>query len=77
MLTTQLEAGGSPKGLYGRAWLTGRTLMDAVSWERVKLLATSFDARGRSRGSRVSGLVACAGAGEGNRRARRSFTTWV
>ena len=46
MLTTQLEAGRFPEGLYGRAWLTGRSLIDAVGWEHVRLLATSFDARG-------------------------------
>ena len=47
MLTTQLEAGRFPAGLYGRACLTGRTLIDALGWEQVRLIATSFDARAR------------------------------
>jgi len=42
MLTTQLEAGRFPEGLYGRAWLTGRSLIDAVGGEHVRLLATSL-----------------------------------
>lgn len=38
---------GYPDGLYGRAWLTGRQLADAVGWERLKLLAGSFDENGK------------------------------
>jgi hypothetical protein len=32
-----------PPGLYGRAWVTGRLLDEAVGWERLKPLASSFD----------------------------------
>jgi len=35
-----------PPGLYGRAWVTGRELIGAVGWERVKPLAHSFDDHG-------------------------------
>jgi hypothetical protein len=46
ILTTPVTP-GEPPGLYGRAWVTGRSLIEAVGWERVKLLAQSFDAEGR------------------------------
>ncbi len=46
MLVTTL-APGYPLGLYGRAWLTGRRLGDAVGWELLKPLARSFRADGR------------------------------
>lgn len=46
MLTTPLD-GVYPPGLYGRAWVTGRHLIDAVGWERLKLLAGSFDENGK------------------------------
>jgi hypothetical protein len=36
-----------PDGLYGRAWATGRELIAAIGWERLKLLAGSFDDQGR------------------------------
>jgi hypothetical protein len=37
----------SPAGLYGRAWVTGRALIDVIGWERLKSLARSFDEDGR------------------------------
>jgi hypothetical protein len=37
----------SPAGLYGRAWVTGRALIDVIGWERLKSLARSFDEHGR------------------------------
>ncbi len=46
MLRARLEL-AYPEGLYGRAFLTGRALAEAVGWERLKPLATSFDRRGR------------------------------
>jgi hypothetical protein len=46
MLATPL-AQGYPAGLYGRAWVTGRQLTEAVGWERVKQLASSFGADGK------------------------------
>jgi hypothetical protein len=45
MLTTPVVPGPLP-GLYGRAWVTGACLVEAVGWERLKLLAGSFDANG-------------------------------
>jgi hypothetical protein len=36
-----------PPGLYGRAWVTGRELIGAVGWKRVKPLAQSFDHHGK------------------------------
>jgi hypothetical protein len=36
-----------PAGLYGRAWVTGRALVDAIGWERLKPLARSFDEQGK------------------------------
>ena len=47
MLVTPFAAGGYPPGLYGRAFVTGRELTDAVGWERVKLIADSFDGAGK------------------------------
>lgn len=47
MLTTPLGA-GYPRGLYGRAWLSGRSLIEAVGWERLKPLADCFAADGSS-----------------------------
>ena len=46
MLTTPFRD-RVPDGLYGRAWLTGRHLRDAVGWEHLKPLVASFDANGR------------------------------
>ena len=45
MLTTPLTHPYS--WVYGRAFVTGRQLQDAVGWERVKELATCFDKRGQ------------------------------
>lgn len=42
MLTTSLEPGSYPEGLYGRVTVLGAELIAAVGWERVKLLAASF-----------------------------------
>jgi hypothetical protein len=47
MLTTRLDEGYYPDGLYGRAWTTGRQLIAAVGWETVKLLAGSSDDTGK------------------------------
>jgi hypothetical protein len=46
MLTTSL-VDRSLDGLYGRAWVTGRQLVDVVGWERLKPLAASFGPDGR------------------------------
>jgi len=46
MLTTPVRPGPLP-GLYGRAWMTGVCLIEAVGWGRVKLLAHAFDAAGK------------------------------
>jgi len=46
MLVTPL-APPYPAGLYGRAWTTGRLLDEAVGWERLKLLASSFGLTGQ------------------------------
>jgi hypothetical protein len=51
MLRASLAA-GYPEGLYGRAWVTGRQLIDAVGWESVKLVAKSA---GEARVSRLEG----------------------
>lgn len=53
MLVTPLVSDDPPglyghPGIYGRAWLTGRQLSDAVGWERVKQLADSFDPNGKA-----------------------------
>jgi hypothetical protein len=45
MLTTRLDLGWYPPGLYGRAWVTARELIAAAGWERVKPLARSFGGR--------------------------------
>ena len=34
-------------GVYGRAWVTGRALMDAIGWEGLKPLARSYDEHGK------------------------------
>ena len=47
LLSTRLTQGDYPPGMYGRAWVTARELVAAVGWERVKLLAGSFDEWGR------------------------------
>jgi hypothetical protein len=46
MLTTPLAVPYTD-GLYGRAWLTGRELQEAIGWGRLKPLATSFDDQGK------------------------------
>jgi hypothetical protein len=35
------------RGLYGRAWVTGRQLTGAVGWVRTRLLSDCFDAEGK------------------------------
>lgn len=47
MLTTRLDRGYYPDGLYGRAWVTGRQLISSVGWQQVKFLAASFNKRGK------------------------------
>jgi hypothetical protein len=52
MLVTPLVSNDPPglyshPGIYGRAWLTGRQLSDAVGWELVKRLADSFGPDGK------------------------------
>jgi len=60
MLTTPVVPGPLP-GLYGGAWMTGVYLREAVGWERLKLLAKSFDADGKPD---VGGWVGSLTAGE-------------
>jgi hypothetical protein len=36
-----------PKGLYGRAYVTGLGLIDQIGWERLKLLGVILDEAGR------------------------------
>ncbi len=47
MLTTPIGPSQYPEGLYGRAFVTGRALIDAIGWRSVKGLVHTVDAAGQ------------------------------
>jgi len=47
MLTTPIGPSQYPEGLYGRAFVTGRALIDAIGWRSLKGLVHTVDAAGQ------------------------------